>query len=264
MDLKKIGAFIAKLRKEKGLTQEKLGEQLDVNGKTVSKWERGINAPDISKLSPLSEILGISVNELLNGEYLTKENEKKINNPVKNIQYYTKKIKIKYLKIGIYIILAICFAFAALFTINNYNKIQMYSIKSKSKKYDVDGYIMYNQNRNLLLIKSIDIKDPKIGTTSEDKVKAMTISVISGNKTLFSITYNESDNEMLQTINSYLINRLYLVDELVKEDKRILTEGTDLNNLKIIIEYTNQNNKQKKIKIPLNVFKEYSNNKLMY
>ena len=68
MDLEKIGNFIASLRKEKGLTQEKLGEALGVSSKTISKWERGVNAPDISLLNSLSSILEVDVEELLNGQ----------------------------------------------------------------------------------------------------------------------------------------------------------------------------------------------------
>ncbi len=41
MDQRKIGRFIAALRKEKGLTQERLGERLGVTNKTVSRWENG-------------------------------------------------------------------------------------------------------------------------------------------------------------------------------------------------------------------------------
>ena len=54
MDLNKVGTFIANLRKEKDLTQAKLGELLGVNDKTVSRWETGKNAPDISILNDLS------------------------------------------------------------------------------------------------------------------------------------------------------------------------------------------------------------------
>lgn len=60
MDLQKVGRFIAEHRKIKKLTQDKLGEQLGVNGKTISKWERGVNAPDISVLNRLSEILEVN------------------------------------------------------------------------------------------------------------------------------------------------------------------------------------------------------------
>ena len=45
MDMKKIESFISELRKEKGLTQEQLGEKLGVTNKTVSGWERGTYLP---------------------------------------------------------------------------------------------------------------------------------------------------------------------------------------------------------------------------
>ena len=74
MDSKKIGAFIAVNRKKKGLTQEQLGEKLGVSNKTVSRWENGNYMPDLSLLEPLSKELGISLNELLAGETIEKEN----------------------------------------------------------------------------------------------------------------------------------------------------------------------------------------------
>ena len=43
MDVKKVGALIARLRKEKGLTQRELGERLGVSDRAVSKWERGLS-----------------------------------------------------------------------------------------------------------------------------------------------------------------------------------------------------------------------------
>ena len=74
MDQEKIGKFIAKCRKDKKLTQEQLAEKLGITKNAVSKWERGISLMDLSLLQPLSEILEISVTELLNGEAI-KENE---------------------------------------------------------------------------------------------------------------------------------------------------------------------------------------------
>ena len=68
MDQEKIGKLIAKLRKEKKLTQEQLGAKLGVNSKAVSKWECGVTTPDISIVNELSNILGITANELLTGK----------------------------------------------------------------------------------------------------------------------------------------------------------------------------------------------------
>ncbi|GFZ29612.1 hypothetical protein CSC2_01380 [Clostridium zeae] len=60
--------FICELRKSKNMTQRQLGEKLNITDKAVSKWERGLGYPDVSILSSLAEVLGVTVNELLNGE----------------------------------------------------------------------------------------------------------------------------------------------------------------------------------------------------
>ncbi len=71
MDQVKIGKFISEVRKQRNLTQKELAEKLGVSDKTISKWECGNSAPDISYLEALCNSLGISVNELLSGEYLS-------------------------------------------------------------------------------------------------------------------------------------------------------------------------------------------------
>ena len=68
MDTEKMARFISELRKSKNLTQKELAEQLGVTDKAVSKWERGLSCPDIALLSPLSDILGVTTSELLQGE----------------------------------------------------------------------------------------------------------------------------------------------------------------------------------------------------
>ena len=68
MNQEKIGKFIQTLRKEKNLTQNELAEKLGVSNRAVSKWENGNSMPDLSLFKPLCEILGTSINELMNGE----------------------------------------------------------------------------------------------------------------------------------------------------------------------------------------------------
>ena len=68
MDLSKTGVLISKMRHEKGLTQKQVAEALGINPKTVSKWERGNGFPDIGSVPKLSEILGIDISKLLQGE----------------------------------------------------------------------------------------------------------------------------------------------------------------------------------------------------
>lgn len=68
MDLRKIGKFIAKKRQENNYTQESLAEALDVSNRSISKWERGICLPDSGHMTELCMILGITINDLFNGE----------------------------------------------------------------------------------------------------------------------------------------------------------------------------------------------------
>ena len=48
MDQEKMGKFMLEMRKQKGLTQKELAEQIGISDKTVSKWECGNSIPDIS------------------------------------------------------------------------------------------------------------------------------------------------------------------------------------------------------------------------
>lgn len=93
MDQMKMGEFISELRKESGLTQKQIGDMLGITDNSVSKWERGINAPDIYYLAPLSEIFHVSIKELLNGERNNKKKEKVIEtrNKVLEIKNISKK-----------------------------------------------------------------------------------------------------------------------------------------------------------------------------
>lgn len=75
MDQIKIGRFIATRRREKALTQLELAERLGITDRAVSKWERGLAMPDSSLMLDLCHILGITVNDLLNGEVVSMQNQ---------------------------------------------------------------------------------------------------------------------------------------------------------------------------------------------
>lgn len=68
MQQEKMGCLIRELRKEKGMTQEKMAEQFGVTNRTVSRWENGINMPDISILVEMSNYFEVSILELIEGE----------------------------------------------------------------------------------------------------------------------------------------------------------------------------------------------------
>ena len=73
IDKKKFGAFVSKLRKEKGYTQKDLAQKLFISDKAVSKWETGVSFPDTALLVPLADLFGVTVTELLMCERMEKE-----------------------------------------------------------------------------------------------------------------------------------------------------------------------------------------------
>ncbi len=126
MDNRIIGKFIKKKRKEIGLTQIELGDKLGVSDKAISKWETGNSLPDIGILKSLSDILGISTSELLNG----REDNNKDN------------------KIVIIIVICLIVISIILVIIINMNKNK--EIMNGSKSYDCTLTEIYNiDNINL-------------------------------------------------------------------------------------------------------------------
>lgn len=68
MDKQKTGEFIRSLRKENNITQLELAQKLSCTDKAISRWETGKGFPDVDMLLSLSEVFGVSVNEILLGE----------------------------------------------------------------------------------------------------------------------------------------------------------------------------------------------------
>ena len=71
IDQKKTGQFISDIRKEKGLTQRQLADEIGVSDKAISRWETGRGMPDTSIMPDLCKVLDISINELLSGQRLS-------------------------------------------------------------------------------------------------------------------------------------------------------------------------------------------------
>lgn len=117
MNQEKVGKFIAKCRKEKNITQVQLATMLGVSDRAVSKWETGKSMPDLSLLIPLSEILGISVNDLLNGEFTDKGEYQKSfeNNVIEIISKVDNKKKLNIFLSYFFVIVSLLIAFSSFF-----------------------------------------------------------------------------------------------------------------------------------------------------
>ena len=107
MDQIKIGKFIAECRKKSGLTQVQLAERLNITDKAVSKWETGKAMPDSSIMLDLCDILRISVNELLNGEEISMENNNQKNEQLLLDMAKEMEAKNKTIRISMWVILGV-------------------------------------------------------------------------------------------------------------------------------------------------------------
>jgi len=110
MDTKKIGAFLKQCRKEKNLTQEQLAEKFEVSARAVSRWETGINMPDLSILVQLAKYYDVEIRELLDGERSQTMN-KEMKETLDKVAVYEEWVKQKALKAG-------NVAFASMFVIS--------------------------------------------------------------------------------------------------------------------------------------------------
>lgn len=98
MDQKKIGSFLKELRKEKGITQEQLAEELGVTGRTVSRWETGNNMPDISLLVDISDFYQVSIPEIIAGERKSETMNEEVKEVAKIMSDYAGQEKEKLVK----------------------------------------------------------------------------------------------------------------------------------------------------------------------
>lgn len=146
MNQEKIGKFIAKCRKDKKMTQGQLAEKMGVSINAVSKWERGLSFPDVSLLKKICNELGISIEELINGEEDNSEEakEKAIITVVKSTDKAKKKLK----KITIIsIILIVMLIIVSIFIYKSKrNELEKYYERNYQMTFvarDVDAFLKY-------------------------------------------------------------------------------------------------------------------------
>ncbi len=98
MDQKKTGCFFKELRKEKGLTQEQLAEQLNISGRTVSRWETGKNMPDLDILIEMADFYEVDIRELIDGERKSEKMNKEMEETVLKVADYSNEEKNRLIK----------------------------------------------------------------------------------------------------------------------------------------------------------------------
>ncbi len=94
----KIGSFLKELRKEKGLTQGQLAEQLNISNRSVSRWETGSTMPDISIIIELAEFYEVDIKEIIDGERKSEDMDKEMIETLEKVGEYTSNEKKKMIK----------------------------------------------------------------------------------------------------------------------------------------------------------------------
>lgn len=89
MDAMVTGNFLSELRKQKGLKQKDVAEKLQISDKAVSRWETGRGIPDVDSLQRLSDFYQVSINEILEGRRIEKNEVEKVAD--QNLKVMVKK-----------------------------------------------------------------------------------------------------------------------------------------------------------------------------
>lgn len=224
MNNEKIGKFIRKLRKAKGLTQQQLGDLVNVGGKSVSKWERGLNMPDISIINEVSKILGITSDELLKGEFNRKSNNEE----------FKKKKNQRKTRILLFILIMLTTAITTILLYHFKNDTHKYWIASNSPDFNVDGYIEYNKKSYTINIDNIYCK---LEECKNNDIKNIEYS-LSLNGTILYMNGNDYEEIKKVTLNEYLYSKKILLTNSYNKDNLTyndMKKGTD--NISILIEY---------------------------
>ena len=212
MEKNKIGDYIKKKRKEKGLSQQELGKRLFVTDKAVSKWERNIGLPDVTILTELAKVLDTSVSNILNGEDNTKDID--IDDKLKEIKKeINEKNKIKIIGLIILSLLIIVVIVTNNISYGYHIKLVHYNHAGIKKNINIGipktSFMMkYND-------KSYSFKNFRNKSILENEIKKYlkTLKYLSCNDTIyyynehddFSITSYSVDNHILYKNITYTI-----------------------------------------------------------
>lgn len=235
MDNKKIGKLIADLRKQKGMTQQELGDKIGVGFRAVSKWERGLTLPDIGNINELSKILGITSDELLKGE-LNKENKIK------------KKPSSKIIKITISIISII--VLITTFIIYQNNKTYAYSLSNTTDEYNIEGRIIFKGNNLSITVNNIQFKDHNFSSTI---IQNYEYEINSNSNYIFRNGYIDLADYMDENLSIKEFMKNFNINYLGKTElkrNKILKDGIEIDFI-----FLDENNNQINKKVTLSISK---------
>lgn len=252
---------LIKLRKQHGFSQEELGYKLNVTRQTVSKWELGQTVPEMNKLISLSQIYGISLDELTNEDELNVDNTTKKDDIKIETENKTKDKDLRKILIPLIIVLIVIALILGIYKISNFRTVNKAAgeILTTSKEIDKESSGIFISFINFIKeIVSGQIEEQK----EEDKqneikqynskfdiysgkqygnfLDNLLENVINNNKTqkehIITVKYNQNETNIPEEIKT-------IKSQLEKLDEYEVTLDYDDNGYvnKVTIEFANEN-----------------------
>lgn len=243
MDGEKIGKFIRKLREKKGWTQDELAEKLYIRRQSISKWEIGKTCPDSENFKILSEIFNVSIDELISGEYISKQDaiakseELKIkildaSNAIKNKNILLRRIIAA-------LVLILIFSFVFYYFVMTYNQFKIYYITGLSDGISIsDGYIFETNEKIFFQLGNVNI--------NEEEILSTTVYYLNNGEEVIIYYSDKYNNDYIQDNKNY--------------PEYFHTKVNDL----IDNMYVKLKTKEKEYNIKLDYRLDYINNKLFF
>lgn len=239
---KSFARYIANVRKKENLTQKSLAEKINVSDRTISKWENDLTVPDLYSIKSICIGLKISPNALILSQLSFIDYVFIFS---KILGSFIKMIFNNIVKIILFVILI----FLAIYFINNFNVVNIYSLTYESKDITIkNGIFIQNKGRNTLLVNNISINDLDYEYTDLDLSLYV---LVNGDK----IILYESDN-----LEDILIQELNGYPDVLKND----VIKTMKSNLFLDVKVTDINLNEKIYKCKIVFKKEFSNDKFNY
>ena len=221
MDQIKSGKLIAKLRKEKGLTQGDLGDMVGVSDRSVSKWERGISFPNVAIINEVCNILGITSNELLNGELNPKDTDN--NDDTSMLEEYIKSTELRRKKKRLIILSTLVFITVISLIIAFINRPKTYILSSNDiNHFNIYGTVKINKNKIIVNIDRIVFYDKEL---NNKLITGYELNIMCNSDFIFNQGY----------INNHVtITEKQTIEEFLKTFE-ISFENNSIQNIKCII-----------------------------
>lgn len=233
-----FGKMLAKLRKERNLTQQELADILNVSNKTISKWETNTTAPDIDSLKRLSQVLNVPVDVLLGNSNITTTSKSSKSKPSKK----------KTILLSALLLITI---FLIYYLITNFiPHTKSYTLISGDERYAITGNLTTTGEEYYLSITVRGISDELFNDVVITNIE---YSILIDDK----IVYNNGDLSSTISLTEKITLSKYLskitinhTDKSTESIKSIIENGIVLQ-----VKYIEENNNINEINIPILVEK---------